>query len=192
MAQDRVCAIDGCNKRVKTRGWCSAHYAMWQRHGDPTVRTVIEHGKPLAWLMAHVRHSGEECLVWPFGGNGNGYGQIRYQAKKGLPHRIMCMMAHGAAPSPAHQAAHSCGNRECVNPGHLRWRDQSGNEADKVVHGRDIRGEKHPLAKLTKDDVLSIRALDGVMTHKEISEIFGVTDGHVGRLIKRQEWCWLA
>jgi DNA-directed RNA polymerase specialized sigma subunit len=39
--------------------------------------------------------------------------------------------------------------------------------------------------------VLRIRALEGQMTHKEISEIFGVTDGHVGRIISRHEWCWL-
>jgi lambda repressor-like predicted transcriptional regulator len=33
----RVCTIDGCDKLVRARGWCSKHYQRWQRHGDPSV-----------------------------------------------------------------------------------------------------------------------------------------------------------
>lgn len=29
--------MDGCTSPVFARGWCSAHYARWQRHGDPNV-----------------------------------------------------------------------------------------------------------------------------------------------------------
>lgn len=32
---DKVCSIDGCDKRRKGRGWCAAHYWRWSRHGDP-------------------------------------------------------------------------------------------------------------------------------------------------------------
>lgn len=31
----RVCVIDGCDKPVDSRDWCSAHYTRWLRHGDP-------------------------------------------------------------------------------------------------------------------------------------------------------------
>ncbi len=30
-----VCTIDGCGKTASHRGWCTAHYTRWQRHGDP-------------------------------------------------------------------------------------------------------------------------------------------------------------
>ena len=29
------CTIEGCSKPILGRGWCSMHYATWQRHGDP-------------------------------------------------------------------------------------------------------------------------------------------------------------
>lgn len=34
---DPTCSIEGCTSPVFARGWCSAHYARWQRHGDPSV-----------------------------------------------------------------------------------------------------------------------------------------------------------
>lgn len=32
---DRECSIEGCEKPVDAKGWCSAHWARWKRHGDP-------------------------------------------------------------------------------------------------------------------------------------------------------------
>lgn len=30
-----ICSVEGCEKAVMGRGWCSAHYSRWNRHGDP-------------------------------------------------------------------------------------------------------------------------------------------------------------
>ena len=32
-----TCAIRTCDKKARCRGWCSAHYERWRKHGDPTV-----------------------------------------------------------------------------------------------------------------------------------------------------------
>lgn len=34
------CAIEGCQKPSRTRGWCSAHYERVRVHGDPGTRTI--------------------------------------------------------------------------------------------------------------------------------------------------------
>jgi hypothetical protein len=31
-----ACTMDGCDKPIKSRGWCRSHYTRWLRHKDPT------------------------------------------------------------------------------------------------------------------------------------------------------------
>lgn len=43
-----TCAVDGCEKRAKTCGWCSAHYERWRLTGDVNagvpIRVLVQHG----------------------------------------------------------------------------------------------------------------------------------------------------
>lgn len=32
---ERICSVDDCGKRAKSRGWCRRHYLQWWRTGDP-------------------------------------------------------------------------------------------------------------------------------------------------------------
>jgi hypothetical protein len=108
-------------------------------------------------------------------------------------HRLVCEYVNGAAPTPRHHAAHSCGNGHlgCVTPRHLSWKTPSENADDKLVHGTAQRGEKHAHAKLTENQVRIIRELKGTASQTTLAERFGVSPTTIGQIHNRRVWGWL-
>jgi hypothetical protein len=78
-----------------------------------------------------------------------------------------------------------------VNPRHLRWADQSGNEADKVLHGRSNRGNHSGCAKLTVGQVLAIRRIGHSQMYKLTAAQFGINESTVRAIVHRVNWRWL-
>jgi len=190
MAKTKICSIDGCGKPVLARDWCSRHYQRWLRLGDPLGGGTFE-GQPERWLNeVALKFEGDECLFWPFGKSGGGYGQIKCNGRHQPVHRIICEIVHGVAPSAKHEAAHSCGKGHlgCCNPRHLRWATRTENQQDKFIHGTHNRGERHPMAKLTEPEVREILALKGTALQREIAEQFGVSPITVGQIHRRKKW----
>ena len=118
-------------------------------------------GSTRRWIADHQNYDGANCLIWPFCTSSHGYAVINSKGKSVIVSRLMCSIRHGE-PGDKQQAAHSCGNRACVNPAHLRWASQSENEFDKVAHGTHCRGERHYDVKLSDFDVLAIRGSKGL------------------------------
>ena len=51
------------------------------------------------WINAHVAYAGDDCLIWPFSKNWNGYGHVGAGGGKIVyAHRMMCSLAHGEPP----------------------------------------------------------------------------------------------
>ena len=187
----KACAIDGCGGRVKARGWCRKHYERWRHHGDPLAGRTPEGDCP-RFLEENKDYAGDGCLLWPYGKNGAGYGYIWKDGGHRRAHVLMLEMTAGPRPTPEHQAAHTCGNRACVNPQHLRWATHSENQGDRLLHGTHNRGERCGTAKLTEAQVREILALlaQGIL-QREIGRLYGVGQAQVSRIKIGRTWAHL-
>ncbi len=130
-------------------------------------------GDAARWLIDHVSYNGDDCLLWPFG-CAVGYGSVNHKRRTHRAHRLMCALAHGAPPTPKHQAAHSCGIGHCVNPHHLSWKTNGENQIDRRKHG--TASKVFAQKKITPEQDVEIRKLrsEGVPLQK-LASMFGVT-----------------
>lgn len=192
MADKGLCSFKGCGKQVRSAGLCEAHYKRQWRHGD-AGSGGIQRGQKEPWLRDHVGHTGDACLIWPFTRLSNGYGYLRLNGKMTTASRFMCELVNGPPPEPWYEAAHTCGagHNGCVHPGHLAWKTPSKNRADKVAHGTHNRGSQNHRAKLTEQQVLEIRALDGKEKLSSIARRYGVRPNVVSQIMSRAVWAWL-
>lgn len=193
MADTKLCTIGGCEKRLLARGWCAAHYDRWRKYGDPLGASTRPKRQPLQWLTEQLSFSGDECLPYPFGRTGTGYGAVYVEGgKQVMAHRWVCEQMRGP-PRQGDWAAHSCANGHlgCVNPRHLRWATPKENGEDRVAHGNCPRGVTHPHAKLREDQALAIYTLKGTATSSEAGRKFGVTRDIVRGIWRGQTWAWL-
>lgn len=152
-------------------------------------------GELAAWLRQHSAYAGDDCLIWPFGRRSSGYGMATVDGVKISAHRHMCILAHGRPPTPDHQAAHSCGNGHlgCVNPRHLSWKTRLANKADELLHGTRNRGERCGSARLSRVQVLAIRARHDAdrVSNVALATEYGVSDATIRDVVARRTWGWL-
>lgn len=192
----KQCSIDGCGKPRYVRGWCNAHYLRWRRYGDPLAVRKIPNGEATRWLneVAFSHADPGPCLIWPYARSDSGYGKVWIDDRLEVVSRIVCGHRHGPAPTPRHEAAHSCGkgHEGCCNPWHLDWKTSKQNHADKLLHDTHQRGSRHGQAKLTESDVHEIRRLIAAgMGKTAIGKQFGVTHSVICHIETGVAWGWL-
>lgn len=182
----RPCAAAECGRQVVAKGYCGRHYMAWKRHGDP-LRIGTPRGAASKFLHDALLWTSDDCLIFPYSTGSVGYAVGRADGRKINGHRWICEQVHGK-PTGRMDAAHSCGNRSCVNPLHLRWATRSENLADRDAHGTHQKGENAPWAKLTADDVREIRRLRGVDTQEAIGRRFGIPQSYVSEIQLGKVW----
>ncbi len=185
------CIVEGCESTVHGRGYCTAHYKRYRRHGDP-LSGKTPNGAVKRWIEeVAISFNSNECLKWPFGMSG-GYGAFL----GGGAHRYICEAVHGEPPSDVgyeFHAAHSCGHGWCVNPGHLRWATPAENCKDKLAHGTQPTGERVGGNKLTESQVLEMRRLRAAgKSYAEISRQFGHDLSATRKAVIGETWAYLA
>lgn len=141
-----------------------------------------------------LRYTGNECLTWPFGKVSKGYGLVSIDGKKVVASRYVCELAHGAPPTPKHDAAHSCGKGDegCITQSHLSWKTRAENMADKLIHGSHNRGERHNMVKLTEAEAREILSLKGIETQRATAARLGITRSNVSAIHRGKSWAWLS
>ena len=129
----------------------------------------------------------EDC--WPWTGllHPTGYGVASFQGKQQKAHRIALALTDGNWDSPLY-ACHSCDNKPCCNPAHLRRGTHRDNMQDASKRGRfrSAKGEANRRAKLTPTQVLAIRSSgDPTAT---LAGAFGVCIGTIQQIRNRSTW----
>jgi len=135
---------------------------------------------------------GPSCWIWKGNTNGVGYGIFLLSKPKQaiLAHRIAHALWNG--PVGEKWVLHSCDNRACVNPFHLRTGTQAENLEDAMARGRmrgPPSGEMNHNAKLSWKDVREIRSLKGKLTIRELAKQYGVkSHGTIRIILAGETW----
>lgn len=144
-------------------------------------------------FWSYVRKT-KSCWLWIGPTMNQGYGMLG----KKLAHRLSWEIANGKIPKGM-CVLHDCpngDNRLCVRPCHLWLGTKSDNSADKVRKGRQARGEKHGIAKLTDEKVRHARRkfqhFNRFMKPTDACEIIakelGVHRATITRVVRRKIW----
>jgi hypothetical protein len=186
-----ICTVDDCGRRPLARGLCGKHYQRVYLNGSVALKGTAR-GEAAAFLMGHVNYQGDDCLIWPYSRNRDGYATVGRGGRNMKASREMCALAHGDPPFIGAQAAHSCGRGHdgCVNPKHIRWATVQSNSDDKILHGTQARGEMHGKAKLTAAQVQEARARyeRGGIGLKQLGAHYGLSYSGMRSAVRGVNW----
>jgi hypothetical protein len=194
----RTCSFLGCDRKHVGHGLCHIHLERKRRGSEERPAGPRDH---VARFWAKVQKT-ETCWLWLGWKDADGYGQFSHGPFSTRSHRFSLELAIGPAPADKPFAIHSCDNRGCVNPDHLRWATPAENSADMVARARQATGDRnasrlypekrkrgfgaHFRAKFPDDEVREIRRLvAGGTPSSEIARARGVWKSTVDRIAKR-------
>src|SRR5579864_963770 len=115
----------------------------------------------------------DSCWEWT-GTIQYGYGLFRLPEKNFRVHRLSYQLFYGEIP-PEKLICHRCNNRICVNPAHLYAGTSQDNVNDQIAAKCYPFGIRHPMHKLTEEQVQEIRQLYPTKTAKELAPLYGVS-----------------
>lgn len=120
-----------------------------------------------------------------------GYGAVRVDGAIVTAHRAAYIKAYGPIP-PGMHVLHRCDTKGCANPEHLFLGTNADNMRDKVLKGRQARGERIHNARLTADRVRAIRAMAPFIRKPEIARIFEISPDIVYAVLSGRTWRHIA
>lgn len=132
------------------------------------------------------------CWLWVGAYQRKGYGHIGRAGKHNgtvTASRLSYEMQNGQIPLGLF-VLHRCDNPSCVNPEHLFLGTNADNMADCKEKGRArgpaFKGEQHPNAKLSANDIASIRSDTG--TCAAVGRKFNISASNVSTIRAGKGW----
>lgn len=127
--------------------------------------------------------------------NGKGYLQVSLSIEGEVSdryvHRLVCEAYQGPCPRE-HECRHLDGARNNNVPTNLQWSTKGVNEADKIVHGTLVSGERNGQAKLTEAMVIEARRRVAAGEQiKTVAEDFKVRAGRLRDAVRGKKWSHL-
>lgn len=106
-------------------------------------------------------------------------------------HKLVLEAFKGKMPKGC-EARHMDGTKTNNRADNLEWGTRSQNSRDKFRHGTDIRGKRNPNVKLTKKEVVLIKAyLKRGYTCASIGRMFGVNKSTILDIKNGHSWSWV-
>lgn len=141
-----------------------------------------------ARFLSYTKKDDTTCLRWCGARSVSNYCSFFYNGKCMLAHRAaMLIFGRVTVLTPGLQVAHSCNNRDCVNPDHLSEKTREENNGpDKRAHGTDQSGERCHFSKLTWDTVKDIRA--SVEKPKALAARYDVSISTISSILHNKTW----
>lgn len=132
----------------------------------------------------------DDCWDWT-GPTSNGYGYLSYRGVRVPAHRLMVRVCRDAPLDSTHDTDHICGNKRCINPGHLQVLDRSAHI--RVEHRRALDSDGSSKAGLTRPDIRSIRQryTEGHVVQRELADEYGISIRMVSKIINREAYWYI-
>lgn len=187
----KICSAAGCTNAKKTSLYCPKHNYRMRKYGsaEKPINATMK------WLLLNIKSCGEECLIWPFYRDKDGYAKVTVRGKSKSAHRISCESINGMPFGGAYSCLHSCGNGHlgCVNPKHLYWGSPAQNAADRISHAISAGQPASPRAKLIVSQVIEIRKrLSDGESRRLLAKEFNVSKAAVHDIASGRSWAFLA
>ena len=130
------------------------------------------------------------CWLWTAGLDKSGYAVISENNRQTKVHRLIYKTLCGSIPNGL-LVCHRCDVRSCINPEHLFLGTHADNTNDMYAKGRgvDRKGIKHPLAKLSSENVLEIRNMVRAgNSQSSVAKKFSVSKSTISGICSQGRW----
>lgn len=141
-------------------------------------------------LNKNIKKLGDnECWPWIASINQEGYGQTSFLGKNAKAHRVV-MICKDRIDFTEKQVLHSCDNRICCNPKHLRWGTNKENCIERIQRNESERKRLKEQGirrrKITKEQLIEMKKmfLSGT-PKKRIAKYFNVSPQTISYIIKK-------